>query len=884
VSVSAPAKFFDNYTKIPRLLPASLWYAARGLVFIGALGCAAWLLVAPKTGLTFFWGLVVPSLPALLVIAPGVWRQVCPMALSNQIPRMLNFSRAKDLPPLLKSNAFAIAILLFVGAVLLRASLLNRDATVLAMFLLACLVVPFFGGLIFKGRSGWCGTICPLGPIQRVYGQAPLVVVPNGYCPTCLGCQKTCYDFNPRGAIFSDINDDDPRYAGQRRFFYGLLPGLILGYFLQEQSPSYGLGVHALIIIGACIASAGLFNFLLNFLYVSPYRLANSFGAIALTAFYFFSLPNMLRALGTLGGFTMPDWLAGSAGLLSPLIAALLIMSGSRSEKHYKAVLEKAETPSVDQSRKSLKDRLAANDGSISIEDRETGAVFPAKADQSLLEAMEAAGLKINYGCRSGLCGADPVVITEGEEHLSAPSDDETATLRRLGLEGRARLACVCQTKGPIVVDRDLKAAASRTPSKPKEPAIDKALAANLTHVVIIGNGVAGISTAEALRRESPSAKIDIVTNESFHFYNRMALGRLIYGRAGMDGLHLLPDDWYGNNQVEVWRNTLATAIDREAKLVRLGTGESLPYDKLVLATGGTPTPPDKNYGHYPNAFVLRTAEDAQLIRRYVQTHGSHSAIVIGGGVLGIEAADALHHLGISVSVLHRNGWLMERQLDLEGALKLTSYLQSLGIRVVSNARIKTFDGDKVLTGVTLQSGMELKADLFIACAGIIPNIALAEKSGLAVKRGILVNGSMQTSDPHIYAVGDVAELPGAIGGLWPIAGLHAASAVAHMFGEEKAYQAPRLMVQLKCDGIDLRSFGEIECGDSDRVMTARSNDLAWWRIVLRGDDVIGGVFVGPPGTSKSITKLFQSGGDKERMLKELRAAAQPPKQDAEAV
>jgi NAD(P)H-nitrite reductase large subunit/ferredoxin len=556
------------------------------------------------------------------------------------------------------------------------------------------------------------------------------------------------------------------------------------------------------------------------------------------------------------------------------VLAAFLVVSGWRSERQYQAALQQASQPAVDQSRKSLKERLADTDA-ISIEDRETGMVFPARPDQTLLEAIEAAGIKINYGCRSGLCGADPIVITEGSEHLSAPSADETATLRRLGLEGRARLACVCQTKGPIAIDRDIKkAAASRPAAAAHVPAIDRAKAVGITRVVIIGNGVAGMSSAEALRRESPSLKIDIVTDEAFHFYNRMALGRLIYGRAGMDGLHLLPEDWYGENKVEVWRNTIATAIDRPNQSVHLGTGEDLPYDRLILATGARPMLPDKGYSHYRNAFVLRTAEDAQAIRRFIQNHGARTAVVIGGGVLGIEAADALHHLGLEVTVLHRNGWLMDRQLDLEGALKLTHYLQGLGIKVISNARIKSYDGSDHLRGIMLASGISVAADLFIACMGAVPNADLARASGLEIGRGIIVDTSMRTSDPNIFAVGDVVELPGAPGGLWPIASLHAAAAAACIFGDEKPFETPRLLVQLKCDGIDLRSFGQIECADSDRVMTAHPDSSAWWRIVLRGDTVMGGVFVGPPGTSKTVTKLFQSGSDKEQLLKQLKATS----------
>jgi len=875
-------EFFENYTRMERRLPKAFWLIARFAVFGLALTVIGLLLLAPPIGLKLFWGVLVPILPGALLIAPGLWRQVCPMAMVNQIPRQFSFSRAKDLPEALRERAFAIAVGLFFVGVALRAPLLNHNGLALAIGLAACLLAPFLGGLLFKGRSGWCGTICPLAPIQRVYGQAPLVVVPNGYCPTCLGCQKTCYDFNPRAAIFSDIYDNDQRYAGQRRFYLAMMPGLILAYFLQDPSLPDGPHFSILTLFAASLVSAGLYLVFVNFCFVNPFYAANLFAAAALGVYYYFSIPIILHAIGDLTGLIAPEWVIANARYLCVFFALALVALGWEGGAHYAAARTKSETMGVDESKKSLRERVGAG-GGIEIIDRESGVAFAARPDQSLLEAIEAAGLKINFGCRSGLCGADPVVISEGAENLSPPSEDELATLRRLGLEGQARLACVCSAKGPAVIDRDVKAAATRSKA-PAKASVDRAKLAGLQRVVIIGNGVGGTSAAEALRRDSASLDIAIVTDESFHFYNRMALGRLIYGRAGMAGLHLLPDEWYEENRIDVWRNTLAVSIDRVGKRVILGTGDHLVYDKLVLATGARVAAPFPEFFGYANAFGLRTAADAQRIRAEVQSRGARSAVVIGGGVLGVEAADALHHLGLSVTILHRSGWLMDRQLDLEGAIKLTTYLQHIGIKVLCNAKVVDARGDKNLTELGLTHGARIRADIFIGCTGLAFNTDLAKQCGLAVGRGIKVDEEMRTSDPDIYAVGDVAEAPGVVGGLWPIAGLHAAVAAASIFGEQKPFVPPRLMVQLKCDGIDLRSFGDINCQDEDaRVITAKADDLAWWRLVLRKGDVVGGLFVGPPGTSKSVTKLFQMGGEKQELVKELQAAAAAAERQKEA-
>jgi nitrite reductase (NADH) large subunit len=149
----------------------------------------------------------------------------------------------------------------------------------------------------------------PLGPIQRTYGHAPLVVVPNGYCPTCVGCQKNCYDFNPRGAIFADLVDPDQRYASQRRLFIGLLPGLICAYFLQGPSQTYGHELYLAILLGSCCASAGLYAIATSYFPLSPHRVAAVFAAVALAIFYWFAGPIVLDTLAYFLSFAAPEWL-----------------------------------------------------------------------------------------------------------------------------------------------------------------------------------------------------------------------------------------------------------------------------------------------------------------------------------------------------------------------------------------------------------------------------------------------------------------------------------------------------------------------------------------------------------------------------------------------
>ncbi len=878
----AATQFFRNYTQLEPRLPMWVWYAARAAVMAITLALAGLVGWWPAAGLKLFWGLAVPLLPALLVVAPGLWRQVCPMATMNQLPRLAGFGLARELPPALKQAAFGIAVALFLAAVALRTPLLNHRGAWVGAGIVLVLLLAFAGGTLFKGRSGWCGTFCPLAPVQRSYGQAPLFVVRNGYCTPCVGCQKSCYDFNPRAAVFSDIYDDDPRHAAQRRLFMGLLPGLVLGYFLQQGQADISTAHSVLILLAACCASAGAYGLVVAFAPASPYRVALAFGALALIAFYAFAGPLMAHTVASLWGHEAPAWLVQGLRGGGLLLALALAASGLFAEKRYKATQRVPAAAKADEGAAahfgggtSLKQRLTRTD-TVEVTDRQSRITFPVASDATLLEAIEGAGLKISFGCRAGVCGADAVAVCEGAENLSPPGEDELATLRRLGLEGRARLACMCSVSGPVVIDRDAQSGpAPQTISVLRLAAVDKALQAGVQRVVIVGNGVAGMGVAEALRRQSASVQIDVVGNEPFAFYNRMGIGRLVYDSAGLEGLALEAPDWPDKQRVTVHRGTVAARIAREDKTLHLANGKTLVYDKLVIATGARSAPPDDNFFKHRNAFVLRSAQDAQAIRHYVGRAKAKRAVVVGGGVLGVEAADALHHLGLKVTLLQRGSHLMNAQLDAQGGAKLQAYLESQGIQVVTHAVVQGFEGEPLLERAVLSHGPRVKGDIFVAAMGIQANTYIAGQAGLALAdNGIKVDSLMRSSDPDILAVGDVAELRGTPRGLWPIGAAHAATAASTILGEDLPYATPRIVLQLKCDGIDLRSQGDTMAREGDEVFHARADDAAWWRLIVRHGQLAGGLYVGPPGTAKPFTKLLQQPLDVAPLRRELRAGS----------
>src|SRR4051794_39753329 len=240
---------FPNYTQIPSRIPVKVWHAMRAGSLVGGLVVAALLIAAPKTGLFVMWRVVIPALPLLFMVAPGLWRNLCPLAASNQMPRALKLTKALTAPAWLKEYGYVIAFSGFALFVVLRRFGLDDSGAYSALLLLGAMAAAFTGGLFLKGKSGWCSTMCPLLPVQRIYGQTPLALVANAHCQPCVGCVKNCYDFNPRAAYLADLHDADNYWSGYRRFFVGAFPGIVLGFFaVSDGSKLHILGGMALFV------------------------------------------------------------------------------------------------------------------------------------------------------------------------------------------------------------------------------------------------------------------------------------------------------------------------------------------------------------------------------------------------------------------------------------------------------------------------------------------------------------------------------------------------------------------------------------------------------------------------------------------------------------
>lgn len=870
-SPAAAPPAFPNYTQIEQRLPIWVWHVIRGVVLLGALVIAILLFVRPSAGITLFWKLVIPLLPALFFIAPGIWRNTCPLATMNQTPRLLGFTRGLTPPEVFKQYAYIIGIVLFLIAIPTRIALFNQNAAASGLLLLAALASGFIGGLVFKGKSGWCSSICPLLPVQRVYGQTPYIMSPNSHCQPCVGCAKNCYDFNPRVAYLADLNDDDPQYVQYRTFFAGALPGVILAFYTVPKPPASSIPEVYLRFALYILASVGSFYLIRAFSRLSTHTITALYAMAALNLFYWWATPILLTTILSPVSVTPPTWLSWPFQLALLGLSVLWIARTVEKEPRFLARAAGESTlHAVGQGAKALQRAASANRPEVRIEP--DGRRVAVDRNRTLLEIIEGQGLRIESGCRMGVCGSDPIAILDGAENLTPASEEERAAIERLNLGEQARMACCARVLGNCSISL---APGKATTSEPASTIVQP-LRVNpgVGRVVIVGNGIAGVTAVDFLRRRHPTCDIQLIARENHHLYNRIGIERLIYGRSAMQGLYLQPETWYDDHKITTWLNTRAVRIDRTAQQVLLGTGETLPYDRLILATGSASSVPTLAGFGVAGTFVLREAEDAMQIRAFAQETEAREAVVMGAGLLGLEAAHALRRLGLRVAVLERSDSLLRRQIDARCAQFLREYLEGLGIEIVVQAETTAVEGNGRVTGVALRDGRRIPCQLFLVCAGITPNADLARDAGLAVNHGVVVDSAMRTSDPLIFAAGDVAEHQNQVLGLWPIAVAQAKIAALNAVGGSRVYEGIVPVAILKVAGIDLMSIGQIAAASDaeSEIVLEDAGMHAYRKLVIAGGRIVGAILCGYPLEAPLVRSAIDQKLDVRSVLGELRA------------
>jgi nitrite reductase (NADH) large subunit len=364
--------------------------------------------------------------------------------------------------------------------------------------------------------------------------------------------------------------------------------------------------------------------------------------------------------------------------------------------------------------------------------------------------------------------------------------------------------------------------------------------------LVVVGNGMAAMRTVEEVLALAPARyDIAVIGAEPHPNYNRIMLSSVLAGEKTVDEIVINPRAWYDENGVALLTGSPATAIDPVAKIVLLGDAV-IPYDKLLLATGSKPlAPPIPGLG-LPGVRAFRDIADVDAMIAAARSH--KRAVVIGGGLLGLEAAWGLKRRGMAVAVVHLMPTLMERQLDATAGELLQRDLDARGIAFFTNGQTEEILGTDKAEGVLLADGREIPADLVVLAIGIRPNIDLARAAGLDVNRGLLVGDDMRTSDPSIYAVGECIEHNGMVFGLVAPIWEQAKICGARLAGDDAAvYVPPPVFTSLKITGVDVFSAGALAAADEsdDEITLHDAKRGIYKKVVLRGDRIVGSVLYG---------------------------------------
>jgi nitrite reductase (NADH) large subunit len=364
--------------------------------------------------------------------------------------------------------------------------------------------------------------------------------------------------------------------------------------------------------------------------------------------------------------------------------------------------------------------------------------------------------------------------------------------------------------------------------------------------LVVVGNGMAPGRALERLFEAAPDAyDVTIFNAEPRVNYDRIMLSPLLSGEKQFEDIIIHGDRWYIERRIMLYKGDKVVAIDRQAKTVTAESGEIAPYDKLMIATGSMPVIIPVPGHDLAGVLTYRDLDDVHAMMLAAQSRGK--AVVIGGGLLGLEAAAGLNERGMDVTVVHLMPTLMERQLDASAGYLLKQAVEARGIKVLTGASTKAILGEKRVCAVALADGTEIPADLVVMAVGIRPNAALAKEAGLAVNRGIVVDDHLRSSDPDIYALGECAEVGGACYGL--VAPLYDMANVvaAGLAGDQQArFAAVATATRLKVTGINLYSAGDFAEGpDREEIVLRDATAGVYKRLVIRDDAIIGAVLYG---------------------------------------
>jgi nitrite reductase (NADH) large subunit len=391
--------------------------------------------------------------------------------------------------------------------------------------------------------------------------------------------------------------------------------------------------------------------------------------------------------------------------------------------------------------------------------------------------------------------------------------------------------------------------------------------------LLVIGNGMAGLRfVEELLPRHAGRFAITVVGKEPEPAYNRVLLSSLLAREVCEADIRMRDRGWYDQNAVDLLTGDAVTALDPEARTARLASGRDLGFEHAVLATGSEPIRPPIPGSGLSGVVTFRDLADIETMR----TVGSGSrAVVVGGGLLGIEAAYGLARAGLQVTLLHLMDWLMERQLDGGASELLVRAIEAKGIEVALTAETAAIAGTRRVEAVTLQDGRAFPAEMVVFAIGIRPETALARSAGLACNRGIVVDDALATSAPGISAIGECIEHRGQVYGLVEPAYAQARILAERLAGHDVRFEGAVLATNLKVSGVHVFSAGDFLGGeDAEHIVFSDPGLRTYKKLVIRRDEreqrLVGAVLFGDTADGLWYLNLIRTGAPIGRMRSDL--------------
>ncbi len=378
--------------------------------------------------------------------------------------------------------------------------------------------------------------------------------------------------------------------------------------------------------------------------------------------------------------------------------------------------------------------------------------------------------------------------------------------------------------------------------------------------LVIIGAGVAGISAAEAAAQAAPQSRITVIGAEPGLPYYRLNLTRYLAGEVTREDLVIHPQSWYDERRIALLTGCEVTGIDAEERLLHLADGDLLPYDRLILAMGAHCFVPPVPGITKPGVVALRTVAEADALLEAVRP--DVPVVCIGGGILGMETAAALTRRGARVTLLEAYDHLMPRQLDAQAGALLAAQAEALGITVLFNAAVAEITGEQQADGVLLSDGRRIPAELISVSVGVRPNSHLGRRLGLEVDKGLVVDQYLRTSQPDVFAAGDLAEHQGVLYGAWApaqfmgtIAGRNAAGAPTPFAGIPRAHA-------IKVIGTEVVSIGMVRPEDGSYRRLSRQDGDHYQNFIIHDGRLVGAILFGDGRLAPAVRKAMEQGHD----------------------